>query len=62
MAPTLYIFAGSPVVRAVQITAKAIGLELNLKELDFTKGEHLQPEYLKVVPIVQFEKKNQSRF
>jgi glutathione S-transferase len=50
MAPTLYISAGSPAVRAVQITAKAIGLELNLKELDFMKGEHLQPEYLKLNP------------
>jgi glutathione S-transferase len=50
MAPTLYISAGSPAVRAVQITVKAIGLELNLKELDFTKGEHLQPEYLKLNP------------
>jgi hypothetical protein len=62
MAPTLYISAGSPAVRAVQITVKAIGLELNLKELDFMKGEHLQPEYLKVVPIIPFKNKSQSRF
>jgi glutathione S-transferase len=50
MAPTLYMIAPSPAVRAVQITAKAIGLELNLKELDFMKGEHMQPEYLKLNP------------
>jgi glutathione S-transferase len=50
MAPTLYMIAPSPAVRAVQITASAIGLELNLKELDFMKGEHMQPEYLKLNP------------
>ncbi|KAJ3635664.1 hypothetical protein MTP99_008555 [Tenebrio molitor] len=50
MAPTLYLFAVSPAVRAVQITAQAIGLELKLKEVDFSKGEHLQPGYLKLNP------------
>jgi glutathione S-transferase len=62
MAPTLYLFAVSPAVRAVQITAQAIGLELKLKEVDFSKGEHLQPGYLKVVPFVQFENKSQPGF
>lgn len=48
MAPNLYIMKPSPAVRAVLITAKAIGVDLNLKVLDFMKGEHLTPEYLKV--------------
>lgn len=48
MAPRLYVFRGSPVVRAVMITAKALGIELELHEVDFFKEEHLSPAYLKV--------------
>jgi glutathione S-transferase len=62
MAPTLHMVASSPAVRAVQITAKAIGLELKLKQLDFLNGEHLQSAYLKVLPIIQFQNKSQLRF
>ncbi|EFA00485.1 glutathione S-transferase 1 [Tribolium castaneum] len=50
MAPTLYMVYPSPPVRAVLITAKAIGLELELKELNLTEGEHLKPEFLKINP------------
>lgn len=48
MAPTLYIVKPSPPARAVQITAKALDIPLDIKELDFTKQEQLSPEYIKV--------------
>lgn len=38
----------SPPVRAVLLTAKAIGVELEHIQVDLSKGEHLTPEYLKV--------------
>ncbi|KAJ3663901.1 hypothetical protein Zmor_008119 [Zophobas morio] len=50
MAPTLYMLPASPAVRSVQITAKAIGLQMEEKLVDLSKGEHLKPEYLKLNP------------
>ncbi|RZC35595.1 uncharacterized protein BDFB_005180 [Asbolus verrucosus] len=50
MAPTLYMMYPSPPVRAVLITAKAIGLDLTIKEVNFLTGDHLKPEYLKLNP------------
>ncbi|KAF2901364.1 hypothetical protein ILUMI_04822 [Ignelater luminosus] len=51
MAPIkLYLFNGSPGVRSVLITAKAIGIDLELHQVDFFKQEHLSPEYLKINP------------
>ncbi|EEZ99066.1 Glutathione S-transferase D4-like Protein [Tribolium castaneum] len=50
MAPTLHMLYASPPARAVMMTAKAIGLELNLKEVDFMNEEHLKPEYVKMNP------------
>jgi glutathione S-transferase len=50
MAPTLYLIYPSPPVRAVLITAKAIGLDLDEKPIDFFQGAHLKPEYLKLNP------------
>lgn len=48
MAPKLYMIAASPPVRSVLLCAKAIGLELDLQEVDLVNGDHLKPEYLKV--------------
>lgn len=48
MAPKLYMVESSPPVRSVLICAKAIGLELELEELDVFKGAQNTPEYLKV--------------
>lgn len=48
MAPTLYMMPPSPPVRAVLMTAKSIGLDLELKELNLRKGDNKTPEYLKV--------------
>ncbi|KAJ3635657.1 hypothetical protein MTP99_008548 [Tenebrio molitor] len=50
MAPILYVFPPSPAARSVLMTAKAIGLNLQVKPLDFFKGEHLTPEYLEMNP------------
>lgn len=43
-----YYTPGSPPCRTVLLTAKALGLELNLKPLDLHHGEHLKPEFVKV--------------
>lgn len=43
-----YYTPGSAPCRAVQMTAKAVGVELNLKLTNLMAGEHLKPEYLKV--------------
>lgn len=48
MAIDLYYLPGSAPCSAVQMTAKAIGVDLNLKFLDLFKGEHLTPEFIKV--------------
>ncbi|EEZ98838.1 Glutathione S-transferase 1-1-like Protein [Tribolium castaneum] len=50
MAPTLYMMPPSPPVRAVLITAKSIGLDLELKQLNLRRGDHKTPEYLKLNP------------
>jgi glutathione S-transferase len=46
----LYMNALSPNVRRVRLTAAVLQLELEEKKLDFTKGEHKNPEYLALNP------------
>lgn len=48
MAPKLYYTNGSPPVRAVLMTADALGVDLDLVEVNAVKGEQLKPQYLKV--------------
>lgn len=36
--------------RAVEMTAKAVGVELKKNIVDMTKGEHMKPEFLKINP------------
>lgn len=43
-----YYVPGSAPCRAVRMTAKAVGVDLNLKLTNLMAGEHLTPEYLKV--------------
>lgn len=43
-----YIYPGSAPCSAVQMTAKALGVELNLKNVDLSAGEQFKPEFLKV--------------
>jgi glutathione S-transferase len=46
----LYYNPMSPNVRRVRLTAAVLGIELEEKKLDFTKGEHKNPEYLALNP------------
>lgn len=46
-----YYLPGSAPCRAVQMTAAAVGVELNLKLLNLMAGEHMKPEFLKVSPV-----------
>ncbi|XP_066258093.1 glutathione S-transferase 1-1-like [Euwallacea similis] len=46
----LYMIWGSPPVNAVLMVAKALNLELELKELDFTRQEYLDDWYIKINP------------
>lgn len=43
-----YYVPGSSPCRAVQMTAKAVGVDLNLKLTNLMAGEHLKPEYVAV--------------
>lgn len=45
-----YYVPGSAPCRAVLLTAKALGLDLNLKLTDLMAGEQLTPEFLKLNP------------
>lgn len=45
---TLYYMPVSPASRAVVLVAKAIDIDLDLREIDISRGEHMTPEYLKV--------------
>lgn len=38
----------SPASRAVVLVAKAINVELELREIDISRGEQMTPEFLKV--------------
>jgi glutathione S-transferase len=46
----IYMNQLSPNVRRVRLTAAVLELELDEKWLDFTKGEHKNPEYLALNP------------
>ncbi|KAI1285674.1 Glutathione S-transferase 1, isoform C [Halotydeus destructor] len=45
-----YYMPASAPCRAVIMTAKALGVELNLKELNLMAGEHLKPEFVAINP------------
>lgn len=48
--PILYYSLLSVPVRAVLLTAKEIGLELELREIDILNGQQLTEEYIKINP------------
>lgn len=45
----LYHVPGSSPCRAVRLVAAALGVDLNLKLLNLMEGEHMKPEFLKVI-------------
>ena len=45
----LYYLPPSPPCRSVMMTAKVLGLDLDLVLTNIMKGEHKTPEYLKVI-------------
>lgn len=49
--PILYMTPLSPPCRAVFLTGAALGIDFELKQVDFSNGEHKSPEYLKVHTI-----------
>ncbi|XP_053677664.1 glutathione S-transferase 1-like [Anopheles nili] len=52
MAPiVLYSTRRTPAGRAVELTAKMIGLELDVQYIDLAKKEQLTPEFLKMNPM-----------
>ncbi|KAH8383414.1 hypothetical protein KR009_008474 [Drosophila setifemur] len=46
----LYNFPGAPASRAIQMTAKALGVELNSKFINTMEGDQLKPEFVKINP------------
>ncbi|KAK9739891.1 Glutathione S-transferase, N-terminal domain [Popillia japonica] len=50
MAPLLYQVITSPPCRAVFMLARAIGLTMDLENVNLTTQEHLKPEFLKLNP------------
>lgn len=45
----------SPPCRAIQMTAKALGIDVNVKELNVLEGEQFQPSFLKVSITYMFQ-------
>ncbi|KAJ6642410.1 Glutathione S-transferase D4 [Pseudolycoriella hygida] len=52
MAPkiTLYYMPVSPASRSVVLVAKTLNIQLDLREIDISRGEHMTPEFLKLNP------------
>lgn len=46
----LYYMDASAPCRSVMMTAKMIGVELNLKPLNLMAGEHMKPEFIAINP------------
>ncbi|XP_077535020.1 glutathione S-transferase 1-like [Haemaphysalis longicornis] len=58
----LYLFAGSAPCTFVQMVAKHIGVDLNLKDLDFLRREHESAEFTKINPFQKVPTINDSGF
>lgn len=51
MAPTLYCTDASPACRAILMISKALGVDLNIEECNLATGDHLSPDFLKVLKL-----------
>lgn len=54
MAIDLYYRPGIAECHAIQMTAKTIGVDLNLKLVNLEAGEHMTPEFLRVSILIKF--------
>ena len=45
----IYSLRYSPPCRAVLMTAKQLNIDLNVKTVDLSQGQHLTEDYLKVI-------------
>ena len=45
-----YYTAASAPCRSVMMTAKVVGVELNMKPLDLMAGEQMKPEFVAINP------------
>lgn len=50
MTITFYQLPGSAPCRSVALTAAALGVEMNFKEVALMSGEHMKPEFIKMNP------------
>lgn len=50
----LYFHLVGPPCRSVLLTAAALGVDLELREIDLIKSEHLDPDFLKVRAFKKF--------
>jgi len=50
----LYNMPGTASTRAVQMTAKAVGVQLNSKFINTQAVDHLKPEFVKINPSTLF--------
>ncbi|KAG5317641.1 GSTT3 transferase, partial [Pseudoatta argentina] len=58
----LYLVVGSAPCRAVRLAAAAIGVDLNLKNVDLKAGEHLKPEFIKYQLVVTGVSPEQAKY
>jgi glutathione S-transferase len=54
--PILYTATLSPPGRAVVMTARAIGLDIEIKPINLLAGEHMTEDFLKVSGIRKLDK------
>lgn len=52
MKPELYLDKRSPPVRSVLMLVEALGIEVEEKFIDLSKGEHFEEHFLKVLNIL----------
>lgn len=49
MKPELYVDQRSPPVRSTLLLVKMLGIDVDLKELDLSKGEHVSKSFIEVI-------------
>lgn len=49
MKPLLYLDKRSPPVRSVLLLIEALGIDVEERSVDLSRGEHLSESYLKVI-------------